>query len=491
MTPRGDPRQPVLVGIGTCSQREDDFARALEPLDLMLEAVRRAALDVGGAHSLASVGRIAVPRGRWRYRNPAGEIARTLGAPAATTVLASVGVLQQTLIGDACARIAAGEIDSALVVGGDAGHRLQRAKAAGQRAPERQQDDAPDTSLAPADDLLHPVEVRAGIDAAAPLYALLESAWRAAQGWSVAEHRQRLGRLYERFAEVAASNPDAWRRERLAAEQIREASPRNPMQAFPYTRHHCSNWSVDQAAALLLCSQAKAQTLGLDPARWVHPLASTESNHMLVTSARADLTACVGAGLAGRAALAAGGIEHAAQLDLIELYSCFPIAVELTAHELGLPMARELTVTGGMPFAGGPFNNYALQATARVARLIREGRGRNGLVGSVSGILTKQGFGLWAREPRAEGVAVTDVSAETARLQAAKDVVAEYCGPAQVAACTVVYGPSGRRALVLADLPDGRRTLASSSDSAMIERIESEECCGAQVVIDADSFALA
>ena len=294
MTPRGDPRQPVLVGIGTCSQREDDFARALEPLDLMLEAVRRAALDADGAHSLASVGRIAVPRGRWRYRNPAGEIARTLGAPAATTVLASVGVLQQTLIGDACARIAAGEIDSALVVGGDAGHRLQRAKAAGQRAPERQQDDAPDASLAPADDLLHPAEVRAGIEAAAPLYALLESAWRAAQGWSVDEHRQRLGRLYERFAEVAASNPDAWRRERLAAEQIREASPRNPMQAFPYTRHHCSNWSVDQAAALLLCSQAKAQTLGLDPARWVHPLASTESNHMLATSARADLTACVG-----------------------------------------------------------------------------------------------------------------------------------------------------------------------------------------------------
>ena len=109
MSSRGDPRLPVLVGIGTCSQREDDFARAREPLDLMLEAVRLAGIDAGGAHTLAGVGRIAVPKGRWRYRNPAGEIARAIGAPSATTVLASVGVLQQSLIGDACSRIDVGE----------------------------------------------------------------------------------------------------------------------------------------------------------------------------------------------------------------------------------------------------------------------------------------------------------------------------------------------------------------------------------------------
>lgn len=34
-----DPRTPILVGIGIATQREDDPARALEPLDLMLAAV--------------------------------------------------------------------------------------------------------------------------------------------------------------------------------------------------------------------------------------------------------------------------------------------------------------------------------------------------------------------------------------------------------------------------------------------------------------------
>ena len=81
---RIDPRLPVLVGIGTATQREDDFARAREPLDLMLEAVQRAAHDAGGSGLLACIGRIAVPKGRWRYRNPAGEIARAIGAPSAT-----------------------------------------------------------------------------------------------------------------------------------------------------------------------------------------------------------------------------------------------------------------------------------------------------------------------------------------------------------------------------------------------------------------------
>ena len=483
-------RQPVLVGIGTCMQREDDLARSREPLDLMLQAVRRAGEDAGGSAALAGVARIAVPRGRWRYRNPAGEIARAIGAASATTVLASVGVLQQSLIGDACTRIAAGEIDTALVVGGDAGYRLLRAKVAGERAPERQQDDRPMVQLEPAQELLHPAEVRAGIDLPVPLYAILESAWRARQGWTLAEHRQRLGAMLERFSNVAAGNPEAWRRKRFSAAEISEPSERNPMQAFPYTRLHCSTWSVDQAGALLFCSAAKADALGIPRAQWIHPWASTESNHMTAVSARAELAGCLGARLAGQAALAAGGID-AAQLDLVELYSCFPIAVALYAHELGLPLTRDLTVTGGMPFAGGPFNNYVLQATCRMAQLIRDGRGRTGLVSSVSGILTKQGFGLWANEPNAAGFCFADLTAEVAQQQVTRDVVEAFHGPAQIAGYTIAHDQDRPRALVLADTPGGARALAASADPALIARMQSAEFCGEKISVAGDAFTVA
>ena len=65
------------------------------------------------------------------------------------------------------------------------------------------------------------------------------------------------------------------------------------------------------------------------------------------------------------AALDAAGIA-ADDLGLIDLYSCFPIAVEVAAKGLGIELddPRGLTITGGLPFFGGPGNNYSLHAIA-------------------------------------------------------------------------------------------------------------------------------
>jgi acetyl-CoA C-acetyltransferase len=494
-----DPRQPVLVGIGTCMQRQDVLARSKEPMDLMLEAVWRAGKDAGGLNggdmrALSGVQYIAVPKGRWRYRNPAGEIARHIGAEAATTVLASVGVLQQSLIGDACHRIAKGEMDSALIVGADAGYRIACAKKKGERAAERQQDDAPDVCLEPEDELLHPAELHAGLRMPVALYAILESAWRAKNGLTVDAHRAQLGAMYQRFSEVAADNPEAWRRKPLSAAQISESSEHNPMQAFPYTRLHCATWNVDQAAALLICSAGHAQALGIAPSQWVYASASSESNHMVPVSARTDLAACVGARLAGHAALTAAGIT-ASQLDLVELYSCFPVAVQAYAQELGIALTRDLTVTGGMPFAGGPFNNYVLQATCRMAALLRHERRSNrrvGLVSSVSGILTKQGFGVWASQPGNSGFAFDDVSADTARQQETKEVKLSFQGQAATAGYTVLYDKGqAPRALVLADTDTGCRALAWSSEPALLSRMQGSEFCGTRISVNDSLFTLA
>lgn len=484
-----DPRQPVLVGVGTLTQREDDAALAKEPMDLMLEAVRRAGEDAGGLQTLAGLEHIAVPKGRWRYSNPAGEIARMAGAGSATTVLASVGVLQQSLIGEACRQIAAGEIDSALVAGADTGYRILRAKKLGQRAGERQQSDAPDVYLEPAQELLHPAELKAGIRMPVALYAVMESAWRARQGLEISAHRKHLGEIYHGFSEVAAENAQAWRRQVVSACDIAEASEHNPMQAFPYTRQHCADWNVDQAAALLLCSVAKARALGVPQEKWVYPLASSESNHMVPVSAREDLAACSGALLAGLAAMAASGLD-AAQLDLVELYSCFPVAVEAHAKALGIPFSRMLTVTGGMPFAGGPFNNYVLQSTCRMAELIRCGQGQRGVVSSVSGILTKHGFGIWADQPVNGAFAFRDVTTDTARLQKEKPVLESYSGRGVVAGYTVLHDKGQAvRALVLVDTDTGCRALAWSEDAALVQRMETVEFCGVAVTMKDQHFA--
>ncbi len=210
---------PVLVGIGTATRREADFERALEPIDLMLEAVAAGGADRGAPGILAGTQFIAVPRGRWTYRNPAGEIGRAIGADRPTTVLASVGVLQQTLIGEACARIARGEAHTALVSGADAGYRLLRAQIARATPGQRDQDDTPDIYLSPKDELRHPAEIRAGMQMPVGLYAIMESASRARLGLTVAEHRDGLAELGERFSRVAAGNPHAWNRQVVGADQ--------------------------------------------------------------------------------------------------------------------------------------------------------------------------------------------------------------------------------------------------------------------------------
>ncbi len=479
-----DERTPVLVGIGVATRREQDFTRALEPMDLMLEAVRAAGADCGAAQALPGAQYIGVPRGRWTYSNPAGEIARAIGADKATTVLTSVGVLQQTLIGEACMRIARGEAHTTIVAGGDAGFRLLRAQIAGQTAAERAQDDAPDIYLAPKDELRHPAEKRAGINMPVGLYAIMESAYRAKKGWSLDEHRDRLAQLGERFSRIAADNPHAWQRTPVAADAIRDASDRNPMQAFPYTRMHCSSWNVDQAAALLFCSVARAQALGIPRSRWVYPVASTESNHMVAVSARADLSACPGARIAGRAALDAAGIS-ADKVDLVELYSCFPIAVEAYAEALGLPLDRDLTVTGGMAFAGGPYNNYVFQASCRAAELLRGGKGRTALVSSVSGILTKQGFGLWSLDPAAEGFVHADLSDAVAREMPVREVLEDYSGEAKVAGYTVVHKRGkAPRGVALVDVSPTERALATTEDAGLVARLQEAEFVGRTVRID-------
>ncbi len=477
------PHTPVLVGVGVSMRREEDHTKALEPIDLMIEAVRAAGADCGVPSLLQELGSIAVPRGRWRYRNPSGAISRAVGAANATTIVSSVGVLQQTLIADACQAIADGKIASALVTGADSGYRMLRAKLAGARAEERDQDDDPDVLLAPKAELRHPAEIAADLKMPVGLYAMLESARRAAAGVSVDEHRDRLAARYARFAEIAAANPDGWARDALDAATIRDHGPRNPMQAFPYTRAHCSTWNVDQAAALLFCSAERADGLGIDRSRWVFPVASAESNHMVSLSARADLIRSPGADVTARAVLEAGGIT-ATDIDLIELYSCFPVAVDAFADSLGLSPERDMTITGSMAFAGGPYNNYFFQATARAAQLLRAGAGRTALLSCVSGILTKQAFALWSSEPPRDGFINLDVTQEVADAATEVTVVEDYTGSGRIAGCTVLHARGEEpRAVALIDTDNGARALAVSDESEIVAGMQRDEWVGRTVQV--------
>ena len=401
MTKKVDPATPVLVGVGVTRQRCRDPLAAAEAYQLMTEAVETAAVDAGSEHLLADAGIIYVPKGMWSYSDPGRLIADDIGASQAKTVLADFGILQQSLIGDACRRIADGEVDIAIVAGGEAKYRELRATITGTALDDdlTQTVVEPDILLTPEAELWSQIEADAGLGMPVGYYAIMESALRYARGQSLDEHRDQIAALYAGFSRVAVANPNAWNREPVAAQYIRNPSDKNKMLAFPYTKLHNSQWNVDQAAGLIFCSAAKAEALGVRREKWIFPLASTESNHMVNTSQRRHLHCSPGARLAGQKALQIGAVT-VDELAYLDMYSCFPAAVQIYAEELGISLDRQLTVTGGMTFGGGPLNNYVLQSTCRMAELLRDNSSRKsrahggaekGLVTSVSGMLTKQG----------------------------------------------------------------------------------------------------
>jgi acetyl-CoA C-acetyltransferase len=486
-----EPTTPILVGVAACQQKNTDFARALEPLGLMEQSLRSAADDAGFPQLLSMADEILVPKGIWGYSDPARLLAQRLGATEAFTVLAEIGVSQQTLLTRACQRIAGGDARVVLVTGGEAKYRALCASKAGTEAAETVQTGVkPDLTLLPEQEIWSPVESAAGLGMPVGYYAIMDSALRYAQGLSVDEHRDQMAQMYARFSAIAAANPDAWSDEPVSAETIRDASAGNRMLAFPYTKLHNSQWNVDQGAGLILCSAELAESLGIPRERWVFPRAFAEANLMSVVASRGELGACPGFRLAGQAAAGRAGVSLA-EIRLRELYSCFPLAVRSQLHEFGLDGGGDLSVTGGMTFGGGPLNNFVYQATVRMAQLLRTQPTELGLVTTVSGMLTKQGVALWSCTPGDQPWGFDDVTESVRTVADLRELVADYDGEAAVAGYTVLYqGSDPWRAVAVFDLPDQRRTVAYSEAAAELMRFQGEEACGLHCRLAGGQFHL-
>ena len=231
-----------------------------------------------------------------------------------------------------------------------------------------------------------------------------------------------------------------------------------------------------------------AERLGIERSKWVFPRAFTESNFMSVVASRKDLGASPAFRIAGEVAMELAGVNFN-DIRLCELYSCFPYAVRVQLQEFGMSPQHNISVTGGMTFGGGPLNNFVFQATVKMAQLLRQNPEEVGLVTTVSGMLTKQACALWSATPGAGGWACADVTEQVRQESEVCELVADYHGSALVAGYTVLYqGLEPWRAVAVFDLPDGRRTVAYSEDSAMLEHMMAQECCGESYQVANGSF---
>ncbi|MHB1487072.1 MAG: acetyl-CoA acetyltransferase [Acidimicrobiales bacterium] len=464
-----DPNTPVLVGVGQVTNRSGE---PTNPMDLMAEAAQLALTDTGAPSSAVATRLDAVQVVNilaWHYPHPAATLSEVLGLPDGERLSTTVGGnTPQWLVSRACDDIAAGRRGGVLICGAEALDSVKRARAAGIKM-ARGDRNAPPAGQVIGDDRpgLSPAEMAAGLLAPALVYPLFESVLADRAGHSPDEHRQFLGRVMARFTTVAARHPDlSWFPDTASPEELSTPSPDNRMVAEPYTKRLNSIIQVDQGAALILMSAARAAQAGIPTESWVFPWSGAECNDVYFFSERPDLARSAGIAAAGFAALSAAGvgIDDMAHIDL---YSCFPSAVQMGAEALGLDLfdPRYLTVTGGLAYFGGPGNNYATHSIAMMAQRCRRDPTSLGLISALGWFVTKHAIGIYSATPPPRGWSHPSTERAQDDIDNSALVVAtDGAGTATVEAMTVIHdrhdGPIG--APIIARLADGRRVVATT-----------------------------
>jgi acetyl-CoA C-acetyltransferase len=485
-----DPRTPVIVGVGQFLHRADGIDDALEPVALMEHAVRAAVDDAGLAGPPPIDSLRVVSLLSWKYRNAPRFLAQRLGIdPPELAYTTNGGNSPQSLVNRTALDIQAGTIDVAILAGGEAFRTFMRARRSGTTLewPKAPDDDVP-VSIGADLDMNLPGETERGLYMPVQIYPMFETALRHAAGRTVAEHERHLGEMWSRLSEVAADNPYAWIREPKTPEEITTVTASNRMVGLPYPKFMNSNNDVDMAAAIVMCSVDAARRAGVPTDRWVFPLSGTDCHEHKYVSHRDTFARTPAIELGGARALDLAGVGID-DVGIIDLYSCFPSAVQLGAQSLGIGLDRQWSRTGGLPFAGGPWNNYVMHAIATVVSDLRDRPGEHGLVWANGGYATKHAFGVYGTDPPVHGFRHDHPQDEIDALPRRQLATpAEAAGPATIEAYTVMFDRDGvpERPIASCLLADGRRAWGMSDDPAIAAALTDGEWVGAHVELTDD-----
>lgn len=474
---------PILVGGGQLTRREADPATAPDPIAMMAAAARLAAADAGLTEAaLARLDRLALVRSfSGRFADPARRLGEALGAAAARgTVSAVGGDAPQHLVNGIMGDIAEGSCRLALVVGAEALATAARAARAGIDLPWGGFTlTAADQNGTSAQEAAH------GLVPPAHTYPLFENALRAKRGRSQTAHRRKIGDLFAPFTAVAAANPLAWFPVARSAAELITPGPGNRLVGYPYTKRVNAMLAVDQAAALLVTSVVEARRLGIPEARWVYLRGHAAAHDHWHVTERIEYHASPAIRAVGQAALAMAG-RTIADIALVDLYSCFPSAVQIAKDALALPEVDgpPLTVTGGLPYFGGPGNNYASHAIAEMMTRLRAAPGRLGLVTATGWYLTKHAVGIYSTERPALPFRRADDHALQAALDAQPkpDVAMAPEGRARIETYSVIHGRDGapKLGIVIGRLVDDKRRFVANTpdDPGLLDALLDGEAIG-------------
>ncbi|MCR9271438.1 MAG: acetyl-CoA acetyltransferase [Hyphomonadaceae bacterium] len=489
---------PVLVGVGQVTDHWDGTEGpegAPSPNSLCVDASKLALADAGIDASeidTLAVVRIfedSVPGDRHPHghnTNLPGTIARDIGAKPSRAIYAAVGGQSpQQLANEMAARIHAGEIECALVTGSEANKASKAARKHGVEIDWTDSDDLPIEDRGMGEMLLSRPEIKHGIIAPAYFYALFENAMAARDGQTRSQRRAEMSDLFAKFAAFAAANPySQFDTSSFDAAFLATPSKANYPFADPFLKWHIAQDAVNQSGAFIIMSEDKADALGIAADKRVYLHGSGEAADDFI-SERPVLDGSWAMQTAIERALAQAG-TNADEIAAFDLYSCFPCAVFSSMAVLGIDHktnTRPLTLTGGLPFFGGPGNNYSMHGIVSMAEWLREHAGKRGLVLANGGWMTKEAVGIWSTTRPKAFTPVEPMAKPMDKVELVTDP-----GGGTVETYTVTYGKDGPMSGIIFGRTDtGGRFIAAAAPEAMPRLLEDESPVGLKVsVISAD-----
>ncbi|MAG29955.1 MAG: acetyl-CoA acetyltransferase [Deltaproteobacteria bacterium] len=483
-----DERTPILVGTAQLVERDVDPAEAAEPLAMLEQMARGAAEDAGAGDSLLrQLDTIAILNvAGWRARNGAQLVAEKVGAPATTFYTSEMGgQIGVTSINHLSERIVNGESQAALLAGCNNMRTMKKADTAGVTLDWTMGGTSDPEMLGVAKPGHSELEAKYGMETPPDIYPIFENALRASLGLSLDEHLERIGKLFHKFSAVAAKNPHAWFPIERSVEELITVVPSNRMISYPYTKYLNAVLNTDQAAGMILTTPAVAKRLGIAEDRWVYWLGGAETEEEAwFPSERPNFADTPAMADSSRSVLANADLTTD-DIDHIDFYSCFPIAVEQAARQLDLDIEdpRGFTVTGGLPYAGGPASAYTLHSLAAMADKLREAGGGRGLVTGNGWYLTKHAASVWSTQPGASppkrGLIedLPSAAIDTTPRAATDDV----SGRGTVEAYTVQFDREGApyRGIMIGTSDQGTRFIANAPfEQDVLEDLVANEAIG-------------
>ena len=471
--------RPVIVGVGSIQQK-GNYKSLDEALILMDIATKKAIKDTNNEDIKNFIEEIHIPKGYWRYRDPGKWIATKNNFKDVKTSVYKIGVLQQNLLNSCCNKILNKEIGASLIVGGEARYKLLLSQIKNKDFKEIELNENPNFYVKAKDDI-HLDEEKAELGMmAVGYYAILESAFRFNKNISIENQSDFVAEMYAYFSKVASRNKDAWTDSTLDANEIKNITKKNSLQAFPYNKYHCTSWNVNQSAAIIVCSEKIADDLDIPQEKRVYPLASSENNHMIGTLQRPKLYEQHGMQLAAKYILDVCQ-KLKIEPNFYDLYSCFPVAVQMFAESLNLNDYKKFTITGGMSFAGGPLNSYVLHSLAKMVSKIRKTKDSSGIVTGVSGMMTKQSYALLSSNPLMN-FTHKDFTEFAAKKEKPVEISSLIDGTGIVIGYTILNKTEENyKAVIFIDCSDNKRKLITSDDMSIIKSMENKEWVGKKV----------